>query len=396
MSGPLAGVRVLDFGRFIAAPYCAMVLGDLGAEVLRVERPGGEEDRRLGLEAANGETFTFTALARGKKGITLDLHRGGDAARAVLGDLVRWADVLIHNFGPEAAAALGLTYDEVRAHRPDIVYAAVSCYGPGGGTGFDQMAQMTSGAGMLSGLETQPPLRAGVPWADYSTGLAATVGVLAALRHRDATGEGQSVDCALLQTAVSFTAPMVAEAVVAGTPRPRLGNQGAHLGPSNLYPCRDGHVYVSAITSGTWRALASTIGRPDLAAEPELRTAPGRFAHRERVDAAITAWSERRTAREALAELAAARVPSGPQRGLAEVPEDERVRAGGMLPHVDLGVDGLARVPVSATPVRLSRSPVSSPDSPPPRPGEHNDEVYGAELGYSETRLSELRASGVI
>src|SRR5262249_3637313 len=118
VSGPLAGVRVLDFGRFIAAPYCAMVLGDLGAEVLRVERPGGEEDRRLGLEAANGETFTFAALARGKKGITLDLHRGGDAARAVLGDLVRWADVLIHNFGPEAAAALGLTYDEVRAHRP--------------------------------------------------------------------------------------------------------------------------------------------------------------------------------------------------------------------------------------------------------------------------------------
>jgi crotonobetainyl-CoA:carnitine CoA-transferase CaiB-like acyl-CoA transferase len=387
---------VLDFGRFIAAPYCAMVLGDLGAEVLRVERPGGEDDRRLGLEAANGETFTFAALARCKKGITLDLHRGGDAAHEVLGDLVRWADVLVHNFGPEAAAALGLAYEQVRARRPDVVYAAVSCYGPGGGTGFDQMAQMASGAGALTGLETQPPLRAGVPWADYGTGLAAAVGVLAALRHRDATGEGQSVDCALLQTAVSFTAPMVAEAVVAGTPRPRLGNQAAYLAPSNLYPCRDGHVYVAAITSGTWRALAGVIGRPDLASAPELRTARQRFERHERVDAAIAAWSGGRTTGEAMAALAAARVPSGVQRGLAEVPEEEPVRAGGMLPHVDLEFDGLARVPVSATPVRLSRSPVGGPPSRPPRPGEHNDEVYGRALGYGEDRLAELSAAGVI
>jgi CoA:oxalate CoA-transferase len=396
VTGPLAGIRVLDFGRFIAAPYCAMVLGDLGAEVLRVERPGGEDDRRLGFEAANGETFTFAALARGKKGITLDLHRGGQPARAVLGDLVRWADVLVHNFGPEAAAALGVTYDEVRAHRPDVVYAAVSCFGPGGGTGFDQMAQMASGAAMVTGLETQPPLRSGLPWVDYGTGLAAVVGVLAALRHRDATGEGQSVDCALLQTAVSFTAPMVAEAVVGGTPRPRLGNQAAYLAPSNLYPCRDGHVYVAAITSGTWRALAGVIGRPDLAAAPELRTAQQRFERRDLVDAAIAAWSRGRTTQEAMAALAAARVPSGVQRGLTEVPGDEAVSANGMLPHVDLGFEGLSQVPVSATPVRLSRFAPSCPASPPPRPGEHNDEVYGGQLGYAGTRLAELRVAGVI
>jgi crotonobetainyl-CoA:carnitine CoA-transferase CaiB-like acyl-CoA transferase len=394
VTGPLHGVRVLDFGRFIAAPYCAMVLTDLGAEVLRVERPGGEEDRRLGLEAGNGETFTFAALARGKKGITLDLRRR-EPARQVLGDLARWADVLVHNFGPEAAGALGLTYEEVKARRPDIVYAAVSCFGPGGRTGFDQMAQMGSGAGMLTGLEAHPPMRTGVPWADYGTGLAAAVGVLAALRHRDATGEGQSVDCALLQTAVSFTAPMVAEAVVAGMPRPRLGNQAAYLAPSNLYPCRDGHVYVVAITPGTWRALAQVIDRPELAVAPELRTPRQRFDHRKRLDGLIAGWTGRRTVQEALADLGGARVPCGAQLTPAQVPEDEQVRAGGMLGYVDLEAPGLARVPVSATPVRLSRAGRPAPLRP-PRPGEHNAEVYRDALGYSDERLGELRAAGVI
>jgi crotonobetainyl-CoA:carnitine CoA-transferase CaiB-like acyl-CoA transferase len=392
--GPLHGVRVLDFGRFIAAPYCAMVLADLDAEVLRVERPGGEEDRRLGLEAANGDTFTFTALARGKKGITLDLRRR-EPVQHVLGDLLRWADVLVHNFGPEAVSALGLSYEEVRARRPNMIYAAVSCFGPGGGTGFDQMAQMGSGAGMLTGLETHPPMRAGVPWADYSTGLAAAVGVLAALRHRDATGEGQSVDCTLLQTAVSFTAPMVAEAMVAGMPRPRLGNQAAYLAPSNLYACQDGQVYLVAIMPGTWRALTEVIGHPELAAASELRTARQRFDHRGRLDRLIMAWTERRTVQEALGELSRARIPCGAQLAPAQVPEDEHVRAGGMLDYVDLEVPGLSRVPVSATPVRLSLAGRGAP-SRPPRPGEHNAEVYRDALGYTDERLGELRAAGLI
>jgi crotonobetainyl-CoA:carnitine CoA-transferase CaiB-like acyl-CoA transferase len=394
VSRPLEGVRVLDFGRFIAAPYCSMVLADLGAEVVRVERPGGEEDRRLGLEAPHGETFMFMALARGKLGVTLDLRRG-EPAREVLRDLVRWADVLVHNFGPDAAAALGIAYDDVRAVRPDIVYAAVSCFGPGGRTGFDQMAQMASGAGMLSGFEGQPPLRAGVPWVDYSTGLSAAIGVLAALRHRDATGEGQSVDCALLQTAVSFTAPAIAEAVVAGRPRPRLGNQAAYLAPSNLYPCRDGHVYAVAVTPGTWRALAEAIGHPELGTDPDLRTAMRRWERRDELDGLIAAWTCQRTVAEALAALEAARVPCGVQLRPDQVPEDEHVRAWDMLRYVDVEEPGLERVPVSATPVRLSLAGPATPGRP-PRAGEHNASFYRERLGYSEARCEELRAAGVI
>src|SRR5262249_23576521 len=149
VTGGLSDVRVLDFGRYVAAPYCGMMLADLGAEVIRVERPGGEDDRRLGLKAAHGETFMFVSYARSKKAITLDVRRGG-AAREVLHDLLAHCDVFLHNFAPEATHAFGLTYDDIRAIRPDVIYAAISCYGSdgpyAGRVGFDPMAQMGSGA----------------------------------------------------------------------------------------------------------------------------------------------------------------------------------------------------------------------------------------------------------
>ena len=333
---PLAGLRVLDLGRFVAAPYCAMVLGDMGAEVIRVERPGGEDDRRLGLPAVRGETFTFASLARGKKSVTLDLRRGG-RARDVLRDLVARSDVLVHNFGPAAAAGLGLEHQELAAANPALVSAAISFSG-GPRTGFDMMAQMASGAAALTGFQGEVPLRAGVPWVDYGTGLSAVVGVLLALRQRDRTGRGQAVDCALLQTAVSFTAPALAEAVVAGRERPRLGNQPAYVAPSNLYRCRDGHVYLAAITPGTWRALALLIGRPGLAVDPALRTPEQRFDRRKRVDRLIARWTAALTVAEALHALEGAGVPAG----------------------------------------------------------EHNDEVYRGLLHYGRTRLAALEADGVI
>jgi crotonobetainyl-CoA:carnitine CoA-transferase CaiB-like acyl-CoA transferase len=390
---PLSGLRVLDFGRYIAAPYCAMVLGDMGAEVIRVERPGGEDDRRLGLEAAHGETFTFASLARGKKSVTLDL-RQAEAAREVVRDLAARADVLLHNFGPGAAAALGLAYEDLRAVNPALVYAAISFSG-GDRIGFDMMAQMGSGAASLTGSEGEPPLRAGVPWADYSTGLSAVVGILIALRHRDRTGEGQAVDCALLRTAVSFTAPAIAEAVVLGRERPRLGNQSAYLAPSNLYRCRDGHVYLAAITSATWRGLTRLIGCPELAADQALRTPQQRFEQRERLDALIERWTFGRTVAEALDGLASAHVPAGPHVTTAEAAEDPEVRDAGLLGSVDLGVPGFEAVPVSTTPVRLSAAP-PGPLAPPPRPGQHNDEVYAGLLGYTPGRLAALHAAGVI
>lgn len=395
---PLTGIRVLDLGRYIAAPYCAMVLGELGAEVIRVERPGGEEDRYLGLRAVNGETFTFASLARGKRAITLDL-RQVERARPVLCDLVARSDVFLHNFGPGAASALRLGPDDIRSIAPRIVYVGISFAGGDGPhanrTGFDMMAQMGSGAAAVTGHAGQPPLRAGVPWVDYSTGLSAAIGVLAALRQRDATGEGQAVDCALLQTALSFTAPIIAEAVAAGIERPRLGNQTVYTGPSNLYPCRDGHVYVAAVTSSTWRALAALIGRPELARAGDLRTPELRFERRAELDPLIEAWTRVRTVDEALAGLEQAQVPCGRYRTTADAADDPQVRAREMLAAVDLGAPGFERVPASRSPVRLAGQ--GAPRAlRPPGVGEHNDEVFRDLLGYDVARVADLGAAGLI
>jgi crotonobetainyl-CoA:carnitine CoA-transferase CaiB-like acyl-CoA transferase len=394
----LQGTRVLDLGRYVAAPYCSLVLADLGAEIVRVERPGGEADRTLGLRASNGESYVFASLARNKKGVTLDL-RAGEQARMVLHDLIGASDVLLHNFAPPAAAALGLGYDEVRAVRPDIVYVAISSFGSrgpaAGRTGFDPIAQVASGAAAVTGDEDGGPLRAGIPWVDYATGLSAAVGTLAALLHRAQTGEGQEVACALLRTAVSFTSAVLAEAAIGGCERPRLGNQPAHVGAANLYPCADGHVYVAAVSPAAWRAVARLAGAPELGDDAQLATPEQRFERRADVDAVVAGWTARRTVEEAVAALDAARVPCAAYVTPAQVVGDAQVLANDMLAYVDLEQAGLERVPACATPVAWSAlEPPAT--ARPPRPGEHNEALYGELLGYGPERLAGLREAGVI
>jgi len=395
--GVLAGIRVLDLGRFIAAPYCGLMLADMGADVIRVERPGGDEDRRLGLTGPNGENFIYPSLARNKRGVTLDVRQ--DAGRAVLFDLVSRCDVFLHNFGPAAVATLGLAYEDVRAVKADVIYTGISCYGTTGPsahrTGFDPIAQIASGAAALSGFEGDAPLRSGVPWVDYSTGLSAALGTVLALRHRDATGEGQAVDCALLHTAISYVAPTMAEAVAGGQERPRLGNRAAYLPPSDLYRCRDGYVYVACATESAWGSLMRLIGQAELIDAPDLRTPRDRFDRRARIDPLVAAWIAERTVADVVAALDRVHVPCGVYRSTADVPDDPHVRASGMLVDLDLESPGLERVPVGAAPFRLSAAPGAAPVRP-PRVGEHNDDIYTGLLGYPVDRLADLRTRGII
>jgi len=395
--GVLAGVRVIDFGRFIAAPYCGMILADMGAEVVRVERPGGDEDRRLGLTASNGENLTFPLLARNKLGITLDLRQ--PSARPVLFDLVRCSDVLLHNFGPGAAAALGLAYDDVRQVKPDLIYTEVSCYGTVGPdahrTGFDPIAQVASGAAALNGTDGDAPLRCGVPWVDYSTGLCAALGTVLALRHRDKTGKGQAVDCSLLRTAISYVSPMIAEATVLRRPRPRLGNRAAYMGPTDLYQCLDGHVYVVCATDAAWKSLAGVIGRPDFLTDSALQTSYGRFEQRHRVDPVVTQWIAQRTVRDVVAAMDAVKIPCGIYRSTNDVADDPQVQADNILIGLNLEWSGLEHVPAAANPIRLSRT-ASAIRSRPPRVGEHNRHVYEQLLQYDQSRLGELQRLRVI
>lgn len=400
MAKVLEGLRVLDFGRFIAAPYCGMILGDMGAEVIRVDRPKGEEDRTVGLKASNGENMSYPSYARNKRGISMNLlTRDDNGARGVLEDLVKVSDVFLHNFSPGAVKRFNLGYDDIRAIKPDIIYAGISCYGSDGPyadrVGFDQIAQFFSGAAAITGFDNNPPTRSAVPWVDFSTGLCTVIGILLALRHRDATGEGQRIDNALLQTATSFMAPMIAEAEVLGKERPRIGNRAAYMGPTDLYECKDGYVYISTTMQGMWIRLMKLIGKEELIDDPDCATDLLRFKNRERIDPLVAEWMARHTSDEIVATMDENRIPCGVYRSSAEVASDPHVKHRRMLEYIDLEHPGLENVPICGIPIRLSKTP-GSVETRAPRIGEHNDHYYRELLGYAEDKIAALKEAGAI
>lgn len=400
MKRVLDDIRVIDFGRFIACPYCGMMLADMGAEVIRVDRPGGEEDRTIGLIGPNGQNVSYPSYARNKKGITLNLmNKNSDKGLEVLADIVGQADVVIHNFSPNAAKMMGLTYEKLEAIKPDIILTAISCYGSDGPyanrTGFDFIAQAMSGAMALGGFPDLPPQRSHLPFADFSTALCATIATLLALRHRDQTGEGQMADLALLQTVVSFTSPQIAEAETLGRLRPRVGNRAPYLGPSDLYKCKDGYVFIATIMDTLWRRLAKAIGHEELLEDPELCNDLQRFEHRDRIDPLVSEWMGKRNVDEVITVMEEARIPCARYLELDEVSKDPHIQARRMVEYIDMEEPGLERLPICGIPIKLSKTP-GRIETRAPRVGEHNDEIYQGLLGYSQERIAELEAEGII
>jgi crotonobetainyl-CoA:carnitine CoA-transferase CaiB-like acyl-CoA transferase len=397
LNATLSDIRVLDFGRFIAAPYCGMILADMGADVIRIDRPGGEEDRNYGLVAANGENLSYPSYARNKRGITLNLLK--EESRPILHDLVRQADVVLHNFSPGAAKAMGLEYTALRQINERIIYTGISCYGSEGPyarrIGFDPIAQCLSGAASFNGFADGPPMRSQLPWVDYSTGLCAALGTMFALRHRDQTGEGQAVDLALIQTATSFTAPMIAEATVLGRERPQIGNRTAYVGTSDMFKCKDGYVYASVILDAMWARLMKLVGAEEFLDDPDFDTDLKRFENRERIDPKVADWMAGHTVAEVMEAMEAARIPCAPALSTSQVPEDPHVKERGLLEYCDLEYPGLEQVPISGIPMTLSASPGSIRRRA-PRVGEHNKEIYTDLLGYAGSTLEELKRLQVI
>lgn len=398
MKRVLEDIRVLDFGRFIACPYCGMLLADMGAEVIRIERPGGEEDRTTGLLGPNGQNMSYPSYARNKKGITLKLMRN-ERGREILADLVKKTDVVIHNFAPDAAKMMGLAYDELKAMKPDIILTAISCFGSEGPyakrQGFDFIAQAMSGCLALGGFPDKPPIRAFMNPMDFSTGICAAFGTLLALRHRDQTGEGQMVDLALLRTAISFNTPVIAEADVLGRLRPMIGNRAPYLGPTDLYRCKDGWVFIATIMDSLWRRLARAIGHAELIDDPDLQGDYERYEHRDKIDPHVAEWCEKHTVDEVMKTMEEARIPCGPLLGLDEVSKDPHVQATGMMEYTDLEEPGLEKVPVCNIPLRLSKTP-GRVESRAPRVGEHNMDIFHGLLGYSKEEIEQLKAEDVI
>ncbi len=397
MPGPLKGIRVLDLGRFIASPFCGLLLADLGAEVIRVERPGGGQDRFLGLLTPAGFAFGFTNQNRNKKGITLAFERN-DRAKEILHQLVRQSDVVIENFSPSAAEAIGITYDKLRAVREDIVFAHVSAFGLTGPyshrLGFDQVAKAMSGAMSVSGFPGSPPTREQVPHIDYMTATLTTVGVVSALYHRQATGQGQMVDTALLQSAVTMMAPVIGEHETLGLKRQQVGNRGYWNGPTDLYQAKDGRwVMLSILTDSIWRRFCRSIDREELADDPRFDSDLKRFEQRDILDPVVAEWVAGMTADEVVAAAEKIPIPCGICYEQTEVAGDPHIREREMLADVALPDGGT--MPVTGLPVRLSATPTSI-DRSFPGVGEHNREVYGGLLGFSDEELKSLEEEGVI
>jgi crotonobetainyl-CoA:carnitine CoA-transferase CaiB-like acyl-CoA transferase len=390
----LSGIRVIDFGRFIAGPYCGMLLADMGADVIRVDRRQGSEDRYTGPVTDQGEGGAYLSLNRNKRSLTLDTSKPG--ASDVIRRLVRSADVVVANLPVAVLRKMGLDYASASAIKPDIILARMSAFGPDGPyanrLGFDTIAQAMSGAMSLTGFP-ETPVRSIVSFEDYGTALHAAFGIMVALYHRARTGAGQIVDGSLLATGVTFMQALLAERSVTGIVREPRGNAAFFTAPADTYRTKDGWVILQVIGRDMFARWARLVGREDLIDDPRLANDLRRADNREIVNSAMNEWLATRTNAEALAELQNARVPAGPVLDLDEVLEDPQVRAREFLRYVDY--PGAPKpVPLANTAVQLSATPGSIRHRAPTL-GEHTIEVL-RELGYSEEEISTLRTSKVV
>jgi len=393
-AGALQGVRVIDFGRFIAGPYCGMLLADMGADVIRIDRRGGSEDRYIGPVAEGGEGGMFLSLNRNKRSLTLDPGRSQSAE--IIRRLVAGADIVIANLPLEVMAKMGITYDSLRAIKPDIILVMISAFGPDGPyahrVGFDTVAQAISGAMSLTGFPG-PPIRSLVPFEDFGTALHAAFGAMVALYHRRETGLGQLVDASLLASGVTFMQAFLAERYVTGRQRRQQGNAGFYSAPSDCYPVKDGWIVVAVIGGAMFRRWARLVGREDLLQDPRFQDDLSRGDQYETIAGIMTNWTSPRTWAEAIAALEEARIPSGPAHGLEQTLGDPQVRARELLRYVPF--PGAPKdVPLANTPVRLSTTPGAIRHRA-PFSGEHTDEVL-EQLGYSSEEIAGLRRLEVV
>jgi crotonobetainyl-CoA:carnitine CoA-transferase CaiB-like acyl-CoA transferase len=394
MARILEGIRVLDFGRFIAGPYCACLLGDLGADVIRVEKKTGSEDRWTTPVAEGGEGSLFLQVNRNKRGITLDPST--ERGREVVRRLVATSDVVVANLPPQTLTALGLDYESVSRVRPDIILTTVSAFGHGGPwshrVGFDGVAQAMSGAMYLTGRPGEP-MRLAYPWVDFQTATLAAFGTLAALLERRSTGRGQQVEGSLLASAITVGNATLIEQAVLRRDRVATGNRGQTAAPSDCFRTKDGWVLVVTIGQPLFERWARLMGEDEWLRDPRFRDDISRGDHGEVVSARMAKWCWERTTAECLAELEAARIPAAPVLSPQEVLEHEHVQALRFMVPVDY--PGLpSPAPLADIPVRLSETP-GVVRRRAPLLGEHTDEVL-AEIGYDAAAVEELRRAGVV
>lgn len=396
MNQSLHGIRVVDLSRYIAGPFCGQVLGDLGADVVKVERlQGGEEGRRIG-EMIEGESLFFMSANRNKRSLTLDFR--DPEAQALLRRLIGKADIVIENFRPGTMEKMGCSYDRLAAGNPGLVMVRVSGFGQDGPMAghpcFDGAAQAHSGVMMLTGQADAPPTMAGVFVADYSTALYATIGALAALEARRATGRGQIVEATLMDSAMSMLTTAIAEKMIFGIEQQRLGNRDRYLAPSHCFRSADGKwIYVVAGNEDHFPRFAAAMGMPGLAADERFSTFLARNANVALLETIIEDWAATLPAADILDALHDAGVPCEPVATIGDVIDNAQVRFRKQIVDVPHPLGGT--VPFPATAIRMSDTPPAI-NRGAPGLGAHTEEVLAEWLSLDAQAIGDLRERGKI
>lgn len=391
---PLAGIKVIDFGRYIAGPYCAALLADLGADVIRVEKVGGGEDRTILPLTSSGDGPMYLQMNRNKRAMTLDLS--SPAGRAISRRLIEKADVVIANLPPRALARLGMDWDTVSAINPAAILVVATAFGLNGGysdkVGFDTVGQAMSGAVHLTGTPEQP-YRTPVQYVDIGTATACAYGVLAALIDRQKTGLGQLVEGSLLRTGVINTNALLLEEARSGIAREATANLGFTGAPVDIFQTTTGWVVLQVLGQPIFKRWCRMIGRPELESDPRGTDDPTRGANAEFFSQVMRDWCATRTREEVLDACAQARVPVAPVLSPREVIADPNITDAGHLVWGEVA-DEDALVPLAAPPIAFSAIDAAI-RSPAPRLGAHTDSIL-RDLGYSETQVGLFREQGVV
>ena len=391
---PLEGVKVLDYTQIMAGPFCGMLLADMGADVIKVERPGGDDSRRMAPPFINGESAAFLAINRNKRGIVLDLKV--DEGRLALQRMVAQSDVIVQNFRRGTLERFGLGYEQARELNPALIYCHITGFGATGPYkdrgGFDLVTQGMSGMMAATGHPDQPPVKVGVPITDLNAGFYGAYGILCAYISRLKTGRGQFVDTSLLEGGIAYSVWESAMLFATGENAIPMGSAHRLSAPYQAFRTADGYLNIGAANQANWERLCHAIDRQDLLDEPRFATNPDRMVNLQALSETLDETFSRHATAHWLEILDRADVPSGPIYNFSEIYDDPHVQARGMEVETDHPTAG--RVRNIGIPVKLSETPGSIRRSAPTL-GQHADEVLG-EFGFEEAEIDTLRAGGAL
>ena len=391
----LEGIRVLDVSTLIAGPYCAMILGEMGAEVIKIEHPeGGDPARVLGPPYVQGQSALCLSMNLNKKSLTLDLSK--ERAKEIFFDLLRDSQVFVHNFRPDIVESLGLDYQTLSKNRLDLVYCSVSGFGEGGPyrmkAGTDTIFQGLGGVMRVSGEPGDPPLRLGIPIADVSTAVYAALGVMMALYHRSQTGKGQKVEINLLDSLIALQTPRVMEYFVTGKNPTRTGRSSPFGAPIQFFETKDGYINLSVFLDKFWHKLCAALGIDHLADDPRFALNAARMKNRKELEKILEKIFREKTSAQWREILDRHDIPNGPINTYEDVFQDPQVQYNKIA--VEIGHEILGSFRYVGLPFHLMDTP-GGPQSPPPMIGEHTGEILTG-LGFTQEKIARLKEQRVI